>query len=194
MCFIHFSLCSLILTYWFKNKSTINENVVCIFCIICSSVFCIFLQVKKKKRGQKEFNLFNLIVGHYYYFVWAYNSHFLMYLQFNITQTFALPWYYGMSQHSCFYAFCTALRTIFATPHRTIASIGFTLNLRSSINAITKNTIICTHTFWRIRFTVPSRKIAEIRIVTPAFAIIATTAGRSDPNVPWSNDIFRYFI
>ena len=52
-----------------KNKSTINENVVCIFCIICSSVFCIFLQVKKKKRGQKEFNLFNLIVGHYYYFV-----------------------------------------------------------------------------------------------------------------------------
>ena len=89
MCFIHFLLCSLILTYWRKNKSTINENVVYIFCIIYSFVFCVFLQGKKKKRGQKEFNLFNLVVGHCYYFVWAYNNHFFMYLQFKLTQTFA---------------------------------------------------------------------------------------------------------
>ena len=78
------------------------------------------------------------------------------------------------------YAFFTAFKTTFATPHKTIANIGFILNLRSSTNAITKNMIISTHTFWRIRFTVPSMKNAEIKIVTPALAIIDTTAGLRD--------------
>lgn len=86
--------------------------------------------------------------------------------------------------HIVIYAFFTALKTTFATPHKTIASIGFILNLRSSTNAITKNMIISTHTFWRIRFTVPSIKNAEIKIVTPALAIIDTTAGLRDASVP----------
>ena len=86
--------------------------------------------------------------------------------------------------HIVIYAFFTALKTTFATPHKTIANIGFILNLRSSTNAITKNMIISTHTFWRIGFTVPSMKNAEIKIVTPALAIIDTTAGLRDASVP----------
>ena len=40
--FYSISLCTLILTYFYKNKSTIRENVVWIFCIICHVVFCLF--------------------------------------------------------------------------------------------------------------------------------------------------------
>ena len=77
--FYSISLCTLILTYFLKNKSTINENVIWIFCIICHFNFCVFFCAFfhfflfhriftdfcfriKKQRGQKDTNLFNLFV------------------------------------------------------------------------------------------------------------------------------------
>ena len=91
-------------------------------------------------------------------------------------------------------AFWKMLRTTFASPHKTIASMGLTLNFRSNTIAAAKNRIICTHTFWRKKFTVPSMKKEEIKMVTPALAIIATTAGRREDNVPCRSDRFRYFM
>ena len=68
-----------------------------------------------------------------------------MYLQFKITQTFAFV--LTLQNAPAFLRLCSLHSTQNHICHATIASIGFNLNLRSSTIAITKNTIICAHTF-----------------------------------------------
>ena len=182
--FYSISLCTLILTYFYKNKSTIRENVVWIFCIICHVVFCLFfIIILYYSLFFHPFSLFFKYPSKFYRFIE--NKAIKKTFIFLINLTICSPSLHKrLLYHIVIYAFFTALKTTFATPHKTIANIGFILNLRSSTNAITKNMIISTHTFWRIRFTVPSMKNAEIKIVTPALAIIDTTAGLRDASVP----------
>ena len=201
--FYLFLLCTLILTYFFKNKSTIKENVICIFCIICHVIFCLFFIILYYSLFFRPFSLFFKYPSKFYRFIenkeikktfiFLISLFFIVICLINLTicsPSLHKPLLY----HIMIFFFFFFFFFFFATPHKTIASIGFILNLRSSTNAITKNMIISTHTFWRIRFTVPSMKNAEIKIVTPALAIIDTTAGLRDASVPWSKDIFRYFI
>ena len=192
--FYLFLLCTLILTYFFKNKSTIKENVICIFCIICHVIFCLFFIILYYSLFFRPFSLFFKDLYPFYRFInkdkevkktLIFLTSLFSVVIYLINLTICSPSLHKrLLYHIVIYAFFTALKTTFATPHKTIASIGLILNLRSSTNAITKNMIISTHTFWRIRFTVPSIKNAEIKIVTPALAIIDTTAGLRDASVP----------
>ena len=192
--FYSISLCTLILTYFHKNKSTIRENVVWIFCIICHVVFCLFfIIILYYSLFFHPFSLFFKYPSKFYRFIENKEIKktfiFLISLFFIVVCLINLPicspsLHKRLLYHIVIYAFFTTLKTTFATPHKTIANIGFILNLRSSTNAITKNMIISTHEVWRIRFTVPSMKNAEIKIVTPALAIIDTTAGLRDASVP----------
>lgn len=170
--FYLFLLCTLILTYFFKNKSTIKENVICIFCIICHVIFCLFFIILYYSLFFRPFSLFFKDLYPFYRFIkdkevkktLIFLTSLFSVVIYLINLTICSPSLHKrLLYHIVIYAFFTALKTTFATPHKTIASIGFILNLRSSTNAITKNMIISTHTFWRIRFTVPSIKMQKLK-------------------------------
>ncbi len=67
--FYLFLLCTLILTYFFKNKSTIKENVICIFCIICHVIFCLFFIILYYSLFFRPFSLFFKDLYPFYRFI-----------------------------------------------------------------------------------------------------------------------------
>ena len=78
------------------------------------------------------------------------------------------------------------------TPASTITHIGFIFTLRNKNTQITKITtnvhLVSVNT---IEAALPQKALIKMEI--PAEAIIATTAGRSEPRTPCSIAILRYF-
>ena len=90
--------------------------------------------------------------------------------------------------------FITSTHIVSNTPHKTMTNIGFIFFFRRRTTAMTNQITARTDTLPAANFTAPLRNTAEIRMVSPALAIMATTAGRREPRIPCSMLIFRYFI
>ena len=84
---------------------------------------------------------------------------------------------------SCLLSYINTDIANFITPANTITQMGFSLVLRSS-NIHIANIRIMIHFVPNRDISIPFPQKAVIRIWTPAEAIIATTAGRSECNTP----------